>query len=354
MNKKYTLITIAVIIIVSGGLFLKSQKEIVDSLPVAKVYTYNVSTTKAKTKILSENRNFLAQLLASDSAMVASKFTALIKEIHVKESMLVKKGKLLISLDDSELRSKISSLKKLEQALNADASNAKTSLQRNSKLLEAGAISQEKYDNSNALYLNKLSALANSKNSTAQLYDQLTYLNIKAPFSGRIGTISADAGSLAIAGKPILSINSADQKLIFSYVETSQSILKGQKVFVDGKEIGVIGTLYDDAKNSLLVAEVKILKPINYRNKGFLNIDVQVSQMSGCSVPLNAILHKSDGTYIMTYKEDHFESLKVDILLQNSEEAILNVCPTYLIATASEAKLALLPTRGKLNITEEK
>ena len=351
--KKTIIIILVIAIAAAAGLFLKSQKKAVDNLPVPQTFTYNVNTVNASNKSVRETRHFLAQLLASKSALIASKFSAGIKKIYVQENDTVKKGQLLIALDDADIRANLSSLKKQLDALNIDVQNAKRSLDRNQKLLEVEAISQEQYDNANVLYQNKLAALSATKEKIKQSRSQLTYLNIRAPFSGRVGTIFVDAGNLAVPGKPIISLNSDDQKLIFSYVATSQPIIEGQKVLIDDQQVGTIARRYDDAKNALLVAEVKLSMPLHYANKAFLNIDVVIAETEGCSVPLNALLHRKDETVIMLYKEGHFEPFTVDILLQDNRDAILTECPTFPMATASEAKLVLLPTLGKVNIKEE-
>lgn len=351
--KKIIYLVIVIAIAIPAGLYLKSQKDKVASLPVAKARLYSVTTTKAETKELKESRHFLAQLLASKSAFVASKFSAKIQKIHVKENDIVKKGELLISLDNRETQANISSLEKQKEALTLDVANIKRSLARNKKLLEAEAISQEKYDNTKVLYQTKLSSLSATQEKIKQAQAQLSYLNIKAPFSGRVGSIIVDEGNLAIPGKAILSINSDDQKLVFSYVASSQNIVEGDTVLVDGKEVGHISRRYDDAKNALLVAEVKLTKSLAFANKAFVNIDVVTAKLTGCTLPLNAFLHKKEGDFIMLYKENRFTPLQVEVLLENSDEAIIKECPEENIATASEAKLALLPSIGEVIVSQE-
>ena len=345
--KKLILTILIIAVAVTGGLFLKKQKEAIANLPVPKKYSFNVDTVKAGKKTVRETRRFLAQLLASKSALIASRFSAEIKRVHVKENDIVKKGERLISLDDAEIRANIASLEKQKDALKADVANAKVSLERSKKLLDAEAISQEKYDNATVFYQNKLSALESILEKIKQLRAQLRYLNINAPFGGRVGTIFVDEGNLAVPGKPIVSLNSDDQKLIFSYAETSQAILEGQKVLIDGREIGSVIRRYDDAKNAMLIAEVKPSAPLPYANKSFLSIEVVTAEATGCSVPLNALLHRKEGTVVMIRKEGHFEPFKADIVIQNDNDAILKKCPSYPVATASESKLALLPMNSE-------
>ena len=349
--KKIILITVAIAVVVGAGIFLKKQKDVVAHLPKPKTFIHSVAVIHAKTEEVKETRDFLAQLQATDSAYIASKFSANIKKIYVNENDMVKKGALLIALDDSEIKSNLASLHEQKVALTADLNNAKTILQRNKKLYEIAAISKEAFDNSNVVYQNKLSALKSVNEKIKQTESQLQYLNIRAPFSGRIGSKLANNGSLALPGKPLLTLNSDDQKLIFTFVDGDKPILQGQKVYIKEELIGEIFKRYDDAKNGLLVAEVKPYKSLPYANKSYKTISVVVNTAKGCSVPLNALLHQKDGVFVMVYEDQQFKAKKVSLLLQNSQKAVVSECiKDDLIATASEAKLSILPSYGKVDI----
>jgi RND family efflux transporter MFP subunit len=354
MIKKLIIGLVAIAIIVVAGKFFIKQKQEVANLTVPKQYMKSVSVTKAINKKIEYSREFLAQVLSSNSAFIASKFSANIKKIYVNENDKVKKGDLLVSLDDSEIQANLASLKEQQRALSTDLQNTKSILQRNRKLLKIDAISKETVDNSEVMYQNKLSALQSVKEKIKQTRSTLRYLNIKAPFSGRIGSKLANDGSLAIPGKPILTLNSDDQELIFSFVDGDRPIVEGQKVYIGNKLIGEISKRYDDAKNSLLVAQIKPYKPLPFANKSYKTIRVVTDSAKGCSVLNSNLLHKTNGIYIVVYKENRFQFQKVEIILSNATEAIIKECTSLQIASASEAKLALLPSYGEVNINGAK
>jgi multidrug efflux pump subunit AcrA (membrane-fusion protein) len=351
--KKIIAFIIVIAVVITAGLFLKKEKEKVANLPKPKLYTHSVDVVFAKNEQINESREFLAQVEATNSAYIASKFSANIKKIYVNENDLVKKGELLIALDDSEIKATLASLEKQKTALEADVRNAKATLKRNKKLYDAEAISQEAYDASVAMYKTKLSALSSVKEKIKQTHIQLQYLNIRAPFEGRIGSKLASDGSLALPGKPLLTINSQDQKLIFSFVDTNKPIVEGEDVYIGEKHIGKVTKCYADAKNALLVAEVKPFAALPYANKSYKTIQVVVDSARGCSVPLNAILHRKDGTCVMVYKEKRFVAQKVEIVLQNDTKALISQCIKEPIATASEAKLSILPSYGEILIDKD-
>jgi len=354
MIKKIILAVVAIAVAIVATKFLKQQKQEVASLDLPKEYTKKVDTVKTKEGKVEVSREFLAQVLSSNSAFIASKFSANIKKIYVNENDKVKKGDLLVSLDDSEIQANLASLKDQQNAIESDVQNTKSILDRNEKLYKINAISKEALDNTKVMYKNKLSSLTSIKEKIKQTRSTLQYLNIKAPFSGRVGVKMANDGSLAIPGKPILTINSDDQKLIFSFVDASKPIIEGQQVYINGNLIGEVTKRYDDAKNSLLVAEVKPYKLLPLANKSYITIDVVTNSAKGCMVPSNTLLHKTDGTYIVVYEDGKFKFQKEDIVIENANEAIIKNCTDLPIAMASEAKLALLPSFGKVYITGDK
>ena len=354
MIKKLILGAVAILVTIVAVNFFKQQKKDVASLNTPKEYTKSVDTIKAKEKTVEVSREFLAQVLSSNSAFIASKFSANIKKIYVNENDKVKKGDLLVSLDDSEIQANLVSLKDQQNAIKNDVQNTKTILERNKKLYKINAISKESLDNTEVMYQNKLSSLTSIKEKIKQTRSTLQYLNIKAPFKGRVGVKMATDGSLAIPGKPILTINSDDQKLIFSFVDASKPIIEGQQVYLNDKLIGEISKRYDDAKDSLLVAEIKPHKLLPIANKSYITIKVVTNSAKGCMVPANTLLHKTDGTYIVIYENQKFKFKKENIIIGNAKEAIIEECTKLPIAMASEAKLALLPSFGKVIINGDK
>jgi len=352
--KKIILIIVAVLVVVSAALFLKKERKVVADLPVAKEYLKSIDIVMPKEEMISQKKEFLAEILSSKSANIATKFVARITKIYVNENDKVKKGDLLVSLDDKEILATLSSLKAQKKSLTLDVANAKNILQRNKKLYEIEAISKEAYDTSRAMYQTKLSALKATDEKIVQTKAQLQYLNIKAPFSGVIGSKLLNAGSLAPAGKVILTLNSDDQKLNFLFSQNEKPIVAGQRVFLDDKEIGYISKIYDNARNSLLVAEVKLYKPLPYANKSYKTVAVEIDSIKACTLPLDALLHKDNATYIMVYKDGKFFQMKVDVILENDTRVAISSCPKVPVGVASEAKLSILPTYGKIIVNKVK
>jgi membrane fusion protein (multidrug efflux system) len=112
-------------------------------------------------------------ILANETIEVKTEVSGKITGIYFKEGQAVKKGDILIKIEDNELQAQ------LEKARHNKKLNEDNEF-RQRKLLEKEAISQEEYDNA----LNRL----NTTNADIMLLQaQLDKTTIRAPFNGFIG-----------------------------------------------------------------------------------------------------------------------------------------------------------------------
>ncbi len=346
--KKILILVLTIALLGSAAMLLKKRKQSVKDAPIPSPPTYQVKVVSATTGELKQTRPFLAQLLASDTAKIASKLSGRITEILVREDQAVKKGDLLLQIDDLELVSSIKSLQASLKAQEQDVLYSKRLNERNRALFEAGGLAREKFEASEVAYVTKQAALEATRQKINGLQVQLSYLNIQAPFDGRVGTLFVHIGDLAAPGKALLSINSLEQKLTFSYVPTTVSVQKGQETFIKGNKIGHISNLYSDAQNGLSVAEIALDAPLTMPNNSYVNIDLLTFSGSGCRIPLDALLQRAEGVQVMGYADGVFIASSVSVIAANRDYALVEPCPVSPVAVASDAKLCLLPGLGRV------
>jgi len=349
--KKILLFLVIAAIIFGAVKLFKTRQEAKRSQSVPIERSYAIKLVDAENKILQERRSFLAEIEPVQGVQIASKLSGIITKLHVSENSVVKKGDLLIQIDDGELRSGLRAAASQKKAQLADLDYARSLLDRNEKLYKAGGLSREKYDASVVTYQNKTAALETAVQKIKQINIQLSYLNIKAPFDGTVSTLLLHEGDLASPGKGILKLHSDAQQMTFRYMPTSKSIHVGQSVFYQNEKVGAVFKLYDHSENGLLVAEVRPETVLNIANHSLVNIEVVTSEKSGCAVPLSALLHQNDTVSVMLYQDEYFTPLEVDIIVQDHEEALITPCPLSPVASASEAKLSLLPSLAKVKVS---
>jgi hypothetical protein len=150
----------------------------------------------------------------------------------------------------------------------------------------------------------------------------------------------------------VLTLNAYEQKLIFNYVPETTGISIGKDVMKNDKTIGKISKLCSDADNGLQVAEVTIEHHIDKPNGSYLHLNVVIFEGSGCTVPINALLHQKNKTEIMIYENKQFKPLTVTIIAQDKQFAMIEPCPSIPVAVGAESKLGQLTIYKKISVQQ--
>jgi len=355
MNKKIVITVILLLGVIALGIkgksVLENRKIEVDNTLLPGVDAVSVPVIKGRNGNLSNRAPFMAQVLSNKSINLSTKLAGYVEKVNVEESQNVKKGDLLVRIDAIELRSNIDALNSTLNTQKSDLLLAKSIHKRNTKLYRVGGLAKEKLEMSALTLKSKQSLIENTQQKIAQLRHQLTYLSIRAPFDGVVDRLFLHEGDLAATGKPILSMSDGVKKLVFSYAPSQAKLIKkGLVVYDKDEKIGQIKSLYTTSSNGLLSAEIALSKVIDLPVGTSMSIDVLTDEARGCVLPANTLVHKKEGTFIMTYMEGKFIPLKVNVLMQENQNILLGQCPKDVVAYGSEVKLAELPVYDRVEI----
>ena len=176
----------------------------------------------------------VGNIMAMEEAELRSEVSGKITELYIKEGSKVKKGALLVKINDADLRAQ---LKKLQ----SEANTAKAQLERLQALIALRGVSQEEVDRAS-------STLDAARADIEGVYAQIAKTEIRAPFDGTIGLRYVSPGSYVTPASPIAVIQQADRiKLDFSIPERYASrISVGDSVFFtfEGNERTYTGNIY--------------------------------------------------------------------------------------------------------------
>lgn len=173
-------------------------------------------------------------LMANEEVELRSEVPGRIVAIHFEEGSAVKKGDLLLKIDDRELQAQLIKLQFEEK-------QARDDLFRKEKLLELKAVSQEEYDKS-------FNTLGIIKAQVDLIKTQITKTEIYAPFGGLIGLRQVSPGGFVSSSTLVARLQQTNpMKLEFSIPEKYQNkIRKGTlvKFTVEGYDSAFSGPVY--------------------------------------------------------------------------------------------------------------
>jgi RND family efflux transporter MFP subunit len=355
MNKKIIIVVfiiLAILLGIKGKSLLKQREAEVKNTPKAKVYRVSVDLIKAKEGKLQKRNRYLANIVADKSIKLSTKLAGFVQKVYVKDSQSVKKGDLLVKIDAKELKSSIDSIKANLGALKSDLALSKKIYNNNIKLYKIGGLAKEKLQQYEISLKVKEAKINESIQKLKSLQNQLSYLNIRAPFDGIVDKVLLHEGDLAAAGKPIIALSNGAKKLVFNYV-SGDGIKVGQSVEYNAKVVGEVVTIYNSAQNSLISAEVKLQKSIDLPLGSSINIDVLTASATGCIVPNRALIQNKNSNFLILYKDNKFVSKKIDVLIENKDKVLIKDCPKSSIAVGSQSQLVSLPAMGKVVVDDE-
>ena len=191
MQKKH--IVIALVLVAAGAGYYFFSGDDKNGGPKTQAVTIRVDTVK--TQDVPINISQVGTVVANQTVAVRSRLDSQLTEVKFKDGDAVQEGDVLFVLDDKALTAQ------LRQA-QATLANLRAQYERSKALITKKFISQADLDKALADY-------ESQKAAADVIATQLEYTQIKAPISGRTGTINVTVGNNVKANDttPLVTIN---------------------------------------------------------------------------------------------------------------------------------------------------
>ncbi|MEF1328880.1 multidrug efflux RND transporter periplasmic adaptor subunit VmeY [Vibrio sp. M260121] len=151
------------------------------------------------------SKSYIGRIEAVEDTNITAQVSGYLEARHFDEGQMVEKGQLLYSIEPSSFEAQVASAKAALAQAKAALKKAELDHQRGKNLLPRGSISQSEFD---ALTATLLGARAELEAANAQLKlaeVNLSYTQIRAPFSGRISDSKVSTGDLLSPSSGILT-----------------------------------------------------------------------------------------------------------------------------------------------------
>lgn len=188
----------------------KNQSYSLEKFPIANPLVTDTAYTN----------EYVAEIHSIQNVEIRAKANGYLESIHVDEGSQVSQGQLLFSINSQAFRQELTKAQAALASAIAESKAAEVELKNSKLLADKNIISQAQLDLAQA----KLEALqakveeAKAHEASANL--QLSYTQIKAPFSGVINRIPNKVGSLVEDGGLLTTIS--NNKEVFAYFNLSE------------------------------------------------------------------------------------------------------------------------------------
>ncbi|WP_035918128.1 efflux RND transporter periplasmic adaptor subunit [Legionella fairfieldensis] len=296
-----------VFVIFLGGIFISHHKKVSTISTESKAIT--VETAPVTEKILAEQFETLGNLASTDNIDISSELAGQIAAIHFTPGANVKKGTLLIQLDDTVLKSELASAK-------ANFILSETSYNRMKELAKRSLASEQSLDRT-------LADLKEKQNNVKVKQAQLEKLSLRAPFSGTLGSRHISVGQYVKVGQPLVRLI-ANQKLRVEYNLPERylpRVLVNQKVIVRSDAFphlqfhGIVNYIAPaiDKETRTIAVEALINNPEHLLSAGlFVRINHQFGEKKKrLLVPEESLIPTINGQKIFVLRDNKAVAVRV-------------------------------------------
>ncbi|TRX61863.1 efflux RND transporter periplasmic adaptor subunit [Fulvivirga sp. M361] len=286
---------------------------------------------------------------AMNSANLSTRVMGLVDRLHVKVGEAVKKGQVLVVLNNADLQAQLAQANASIAEASVAFNNAEKDHNRFKNLFADNSATQKELDDMAAHFEMARARLEAARQLKNEIVAQFSYTNIKAPFDGVVTHKFIEAGDMTNPGMSLLSIESTHHFHVMAMVPESEiaGVQTGGQVTVTIKSIdkmmkGKVTEVSASAKNTggqYLVKVVMEEFDSQVRSGMFASVDFPVERVTS-SVPMiskAALVRHGQLTGVYTVSESntamlrwlrlgHMDGDEVEVLsgLRSDEQYILS------------------------------
>lgn len=302
-----------------------------------------VVVTKVAKKPLPIVIEAVGTVQAIASIQIKARIDSQIMKVGVEEGALVKEGDLLFELDSRTLRAQLGQIEAQIRKDQAQVAQAKRDVSRYEELLSKNAGTVVNRDTAQTALKAAEAQLEADEANKASILTQISYTEIKAPVSGRIGSISSKAGTVVRVGdntatSALATINQVDP--IYVAFAVPQVFLPDIRAAMAKGEVKVEAVVDDKRKQSGAIAFIEnTVDPltgtvtakarIGNANEGlwpgqFVKVEVILGiEPEAIAVPAPAIQLGPQGPYLFVVKDSVAELRNVVIKRTQNGESVI-------------------------------
>lgn len=260
---------------------------------------------------------------AKNSATLSTRMMGFIENITINVGDKVQKGQLLLAINNTDLQAKKAQVNASINEAKAAFKNAELDYNRFKNLFAENSATQKEVDNVTAGYEMAKARLEAAQQMKNEINAQFAYTNIVAPFSGIITSKSAEKGTMANPGQPLISLEQPGEYEVMAMVPETEisEIKKGSVVTVIIKSInttmkGSVEEISTSAKETggQFLVKIKLEKSNDKVRSGmFASIQFPVTKKTNTTavlIPTEALITNGQLTGVYTISQTNTAILR--------------------------------------------
>lgn len=189
-------------LLVSAAVFLMTACDEVGEPMASRIPVVAMEVQRQNFDVYSE---LAGEVRGSKVVNLRARVSGVLVEKHFADGVLVNEGDVLFSIDDRDSQERVNESRGALATAESNLARATLDVERYAPLLKDKAISKQIYDNAVATEKAARSQLESAKAALKQAQLNVTYAQITAPVTGRIGEAFVNVGDLINPGNTLLA-----------------------------------------------------------------------------------------------------------------------------------------------------
>jgi membrane fusion protein, multidrug efflux system len=175
------------------------------AIPPKPATTGTATFTVRKVRV-TDSETASGKVTPVHEASIAAQIMEKIDVLNVKPGQKVKKGDVLVELNNTVLQSRLQQAKTVLIAANAAVTEAKGEALRNQQLAAKGVVSQSDLDHAQTVLKTSEATRDGAEKAVHEAEATLTFATIRAPMDGTVIDKHAEAGDMAKPGQVLVTL----------------------------------------------------------------------------------------------------------------------------------------------------
>lgn len=323
MKKKIISISISLLLVISIGVVLANNKAKIDKAahPVKETPVIPVKVWTAKEDSFNTSFTINGTTVPKKEVKIASEVQGKLVGLYIENGDVVRAGQTIAVLDASVYQVQLASI-------DASIAKARLDLARYNNLIELGGATPMQAESAQ-LQINSLVA------EKKQVLEQISHMQIRAPFSGKIENVAVELGSFVSYGTVLSQLidNSSLKINVYLSEQEAFKVKTGQPVTITSAVLEQPKTAHITMISDKADASGKFLAEITFSNdekeklKAGILADVHFSSdaiETGLSIPTSALLasDKDAKVFVVAGNKVQMRTIKTGIVTENKIQVI--------------------------------
>ncbi len=265
----FTAMVIVLMLWLSGGFHPKVADHQPAHTPPAVAATLpSGKIVSVKSRRIAMTESAMGSIKAIHESVITSKLAARVVEVKLKAGQAIKKGEVLVRLDDSELQARVREAQAAAASAKAVLDQAQVELDRITKMHASRVASQNELERAQTAAQTAQAALDGARQQVSQVQAQLEYAQVKSPLDGIVVDKRVDVGDTVMPGQIMATAYDPSGMQLIANVRESlvHTLHVGQQIGVkvdvlDKVCAGTISEIVPQSQNASRSFQVKVIGP---------------------------------------------------------------------------------------------